>query len=243
MGISAAVVGGAALVGGGVQGYFAGEAANAQAEASQNAINQLNASKSEGLGYLAPYNESGKLGLGPLTGLLTGNQYDPKTGESTALTPEQRLNLFQSSPGYQFQLSEGQKAIQNSQAARGNLLSGGAVKELQQYGQGLASQDYGNYINQLMGLTNIGQNAANSSANTAIGAGTQIANTMQDAGNAEAQGLLNQGNIYGNMISQLGGLGGLMGGGSGSAPANAWNYSSSTPNFSTQLQNPVGGYR
>lgn len=244
MGISAAVIGGSALIGAGVQGYYASEAADAAAEANDNALNHLRESESRGLGYLKPYSEAGELGLGPLTGLLTGNQYDPKTGQTTALNPEQRNSLFQSSPGYQFQLSEGQRALQNSQAARGNLLSGGAVKEGLQYSQGLASQDYNNYINQLAGLTNIGQNAATGSANTAIGSGTQIANNMQNAGNIQAQGALNQGNIYGNLFNQIGGIAGLSGlGANRQKPpiqgANGWNYDSNSPNFSTQLQTPV----
>jgi hypothetical protein len=55
---------------------------------------------------------------------------------------------FQQSPGYQFQLSEGQKALDRSLAARGLGLSGAGVKEGIRYATGLASQDYNNYFNQ-----------------------------------------------------------------------------------------------
>jgi hypothetical protein len=55
---------------------------------------------------------------------------------------------FQQSPGYQFQLSEGQKAIDRSLAARGLGLSGASVKEGIRYATGLANQDYNNYFNQ-----------------------------------------------------------------------------------------------
>ena len=47
-------------------------------------------------------------------------------------------------PGYQFRMQEGMKAINASAAAKGGLQSGAALKAAQQYGQGLASQEYGN---------------------------------------------------------------------------------------------------
>ncbi|MDP5211380.1 hypothetical protein, partial [Microbulbifer sp. 2205BS26-8] len=59
---------------------------------------------------------------------------------------------FYESPDYQFRLSEGEKAINRSAAARGNLLSGAALKDLNAYGQNLASTEYGNWFNRLAGL-------------------------------------------------------------------------------------------
>lgn len=46
-------------------------------------------------------------------------------------------------PGYQFRVEQGQKGIERSAAARGTLLSGGTLKDLEDYRQGLASQEYG----------------------------------------------------------------------------------------------------
>lgn len=53
--------------------------------------------------------------------------------------------------GYQFRLQEGLKALQASRAAKGGLLSGGALRGAQQYAQGLASQEYGNAYNRALG--------------------------------------------------------------------------------------------
>src|ERR1022692_84566 len=39
----------------------------------------------------------------------------------------------QATPGYQFQLQQGQQALQRSAAAKGGLLSGGTAKALDQY--------------------------------------------------------------------------------------------------------------
>lgn len=47
-------------------------------------------------------------------------------------------------PGYDFRLAEGQKLLQGSAAARGGLLSGATLKDLTNYGQGAASQEYAN---------------------------------------------------------------------------------------------------
>ncbi len=54
---------------------------------------------------------------------------------------------FQQSPGYQFARDQGLQAIQRSAAARGTLLTGGTLKALDQYGTGVANQDYNNYFN------------------------------------------------------------------------------------------------
>lgn len=59
----------------------------------------------------------------------------------TMPTGQEALNQ---DPGYQFRMQEGMKAINASAAAKGGLQSGAALKAAQQYGQGLASQEYGN---------------------------------------------------------------------------------------------------
>lgn len=54
---------------------------------------------------------------------------------------------FQKDPGYDFRMAEGQKALERSAAARGGLQSGGMMKALTRYGQGVASEEYGNAYN------------------------------------------------------------------------------------------------
>jgi len=80
--------------------------------------------------------------------------FDPSQYQFTA--PNQALNpadyrfaptsgqqVLNDDPGYQFRMNEGMKAINASAAAKGGLQSGAALKAAQQYGQGLASQEYG----------------------------------------------------------------------------------------------------
>lgn len=50
-------------------------------------------------------------------------------------------------PGYKFRESRGQKALEASAAARGTLNTGGTLKGIVEYGQNLASQEYGNAVN------------------------------------------------------------------------------------------------
>lgn len=45
-------------------------------------------------------------------------------------------------PSFQFRLKEGQKALERSASARGTLLTGGTLKDLVNYGQEAASQEY-----------------------------------------------------------------------------------------------------
>lgn len=54
---------------------------------------------------------------------------------------------FQQDPGYAFRLSEGLKGLDRSAAARGGLISGGALKAATQYGQEMGSQEYQNAFN------------------------------------------------------------------------------------------------
>lgn len=52
---------------------------------------------------------------------------------------------FQTSPGYQFAVNEGQRAIEGSAAARGNLLSGRTLQDLQTQRMGIADQEFGQF--------------------------------------------------------------------------------------------------
>lgn len=51
------------------------------------------------------------------------------------------------SPGFKFRLDEGLKGLQRSAAAKGTLLTGGTLKNLNDYAQNSASQEYENVYN------------------------------------------------------------------------------------------------
>jgi hypothetical protein len=52
-------------------------------------------------------------------------------------------------PGYQFRLQQGQQALERSGAARGVTRTGGTLKDVLDYGQRAASQEYGNVFNRM----------------------------------------------------------------------------------------------
>lgn len=207
----------APVVGGVFQGYHANKARQAAGQAYNAGINSLKDSQNQALGYLDPYNEAGQSALSPLTGLLTGNQYDPKTGESKTLTPQERDNLLYQSPGYRFSMDQQNQALDKSQVARGMSLSGGAQKELAQYSGGLASQYADSYINHLSQLAGLGQNSANASANVVSGFGTQIAGGLTNQGLTKANYYNQIGNIGAGTANQVGQAFGGGGGGGGSS--------------------------
>ena len=91
-------------------------------------------------------------------------------------------------PSYSFRLAEGQKALDRQAAARGGLISGGALKAAQRYGQDVASTEFGNAYNRLAGLAGIGQTSTNNMGNAAGNFGTMAGNNMMAGANARASG-------------------------------------------------------
>lgn len=102
-------------------------------------------------------------------------------------------------PSYTFRLNEGMKALQNSAAARGGLLSGNAMKGISNYGQESASQEYSNAfnryqterthnLNRLQSLAGVGQSAMGQSNSAAQNFATNAGNATMAGANALAQG-------------------------------------------------------
>jgi hypothetical protein len=101
----------------------------------------------------------------------------------------------------QFAQQQAQKAVQGSAAAQGNVLSGGAAKNLGAVETGIASQYYQqafqnfqtatqNRYSNLLNVSNAGQNAANVQGQNTIGAATYGGNITENAAQfAGTQGL------------------------------------------------------
>jgi len=209
-----AIVATVAAVGVGSGVYAGNKSASAQRKAYGAAADDIRQGREGALGYQQPYSEFGQQALSPLSALLFGKNYDSKTGEFSNIGEEERMSNFLQSPGYQFRLSEGMRSIEKSQAARGNLLSGGAMKELGSFSQGLASDEYGNYLNSLFQTAGMGQQAASNQSNITTGAATALSNTSLGAGMANAEKYANLSNFgYGIAGMGMGGMSGMNGGG------------------------------
>ena len=113
---------------------------------------------------------------------------------------------FQTSPGYQFQMDQGLAAIDQSAIARGNLNSGATLKALNAYGQGLANQEYQQYLANLGGIASQGTVGASG----LLGTSQQAGNLAIGRGQAKDQG--NQA-AAGNILGIAGTLAGFGTGG------------------------------
>lgn len=205
--------GGSALVGGIANGIGAAGAAGAQKDAAQRAMDLQREMWAQQQGHQAPYMQAGQSTLADLLKQMRAGAFD--------VDPASLAN----DPGYQFRLAEGQKALERSAAARGSLASGGTLKSLARYSQGVASDELQNAwarkqggFNRLAHIAGMGQNAANS-----LGAmGGQYANNMSHLygaqGNADAAGWMGMANAVSGAAGQMGGLGmGMMMPGMGGA--------------------------
>lgn len=193
-----------AITGGIINDRAIGKGVAKAQEGYGSANRALREGKAAALGYLNPYIGLGEEAISPLSTLLLGRSFDPETGKFSDVAEEDRLNAFYESPDYQYRLQQGQKSLEASQAARGGLLSGRAVKELQTRGQNEASSEYGNFLARLVGLTGIGQNSATQAAGIETGIASQLANNYVGFGNVSAQGKIARGQNWADTAITVG---------------------------------------
>lgn len=220
-GISGLVAPAASIVGGVVSAVGSKVAADAVANAEKEAADTIvrgtkDAAQLQNDQYTqtrkdwAPWRDAGETALGKLGTFETDN-------------PAFGMSQFQQDPGYSFRLSEGVKALQNSAAARGGLLSGNTLKGVQDYGQQAASQEYNNAfnryqtergqrLNHLQSLAGVGQTAvqqvgqagqnyANQAGSAYISGANAMAQGQTGAANANASGWMGGANALNNAIS------------------------------------------
>jgi len=127
------------------------------------------------------------------------------TGAPSALSA---WDQFRQGTNYQWRLGEGQRAVNQGYAGAGGLDSGAAQLALQEQGQNFASNELGNWMNQLAQQQGIGLNSAGSIAgagNTMYG---NVSGTNQQATDASAASALVGGqakaNLWGTAGSALG---------------------------------------
>lgn len=103
-------------------------------------------------------------------------------------------------PGFKFRMQEGQKALERSAAAKGTLLTGGTLKDLQNFSQGLASQEYANAYGRRLGENELAYGRA-------LGENElQYGRALGEYGLANTIYNQNQSNLF-NRLSGMAGLG------------------------------------
>jgi hypothetical protein len=116
------------------------------------------------------------------------------------------MSAFFQSPGYQFRRDEGTRGLERTAAAKGGAFSGNALRALAEFNSGLASQEFGNYVNQLGIIAGIGQSSTNQTAAYGAESAATAGRNALYAGDARASGIIGQGNAIGQGVSDLAGL-------------------------------------
>lgn len=128
------------------------------------------------------------------------NALAPSPYKSPSEIPMTADKGFQETPGYQFQVEEGEKGVLNNLAALGMKNSGAALKALTRFRTGLANQEYGNYLNRLAGVAGMGQSQTQSNNNMLMTGASNVGNALQNAGEARASGYVGSANAWQNAI-------------------------------------------
>ena len=263
--VAAAIGVGAAagLAGSAMQAGAASDAADAQAGAANRAADLQNAQWQQTQQNLRPFLDFGTSAINPLRSAMG---YDANWN----LDPNNILNqTFKAptaadaaaTPGYQFTLDQGLKAVQNSAAARGLGTSGAALKGASSYATGLADSTYNdvfnralqtfntnygsaaNRVNRLNSIVGSGQNAAATNGSLGAQAMNSIGDSLMGAANASAAGRVGSANAIAGGLSGIGSnallygmtqnnAGGAAAGGVGFNPFGAsGNYHGSNPTY------------
>jgi hypothetical protein len=240
-GVGLAIAGIGAVAGAGIGAAGSESAASTQASAAENAQalqaqeeqNSLNFQEQEWntqQANEAPWLAAGKGGLANLQAILAqpGQGWDQTFQAPTAAQAEAQ-------PGYQFQLGQGEQAIQNMYAAKGSAGGGNEGEALTNYAENAARSDYNNVYNQafntyqqnygqynnqlnrLASLAGLGQTSANTLGQEGQGAATNVGNIsltagaqqgqdIQNAGAAEASGYAGLANAFGGGVNSISNL-------------------------------------
>ena len=214
-----AAVAGATLVGASMQAGAAGDAADAQSDASAASIGEQRRQFDLTRSDYARYREAGTKALGQL-----------QTDINAPVTSADVM----SDPGYQFGLKQGQLGLDRKAAAGGGRVSGAALKSASEYATNYATAGYGaayqrrqDRLNRLASLAGLGQTATSGSAAAGASASNAITGIVGAQGDATGAARLAQGNIWGNAVNQIG------------AAAGKWaSTPSATPYGADQYGNP-----
>lgn len=173
-------------IGGAAQAGASIYAANQQADAAKNALNYQKQIRTD----VSPYLSAGTDALGRIS------------------NPNDLSKNFTASPGFQWALQQGQQGVLQNSASNGLLRSGGAMKSLDAYTTGAASQEFNKWFDQQSSIANMGikgegiaAGVADNSSNIAMNAGANAGNSAIGIGN-------NIGNLAGSLSSLFGNKGG-----------------------------------
>lgn len=217
--VATAVIG-AGVLGAGATIYGANKAADTQSANAKLVADMQQQQYQQTRSDLSPYRAAGTTATDQLTGRLS-ELTSPIVMDQAAL---------EKTPGYQFNLTQGLKAVTNSSAARGLGTSGAALKGAASFATGLADSTYQNQFNnantnqsnaynRLKGLIDTGENASAQTGVLGEKAAYNSGVALTGGANAQAAADNATGKALSGLASNIGGYAmskGLYGSNSGS---------------------------
>lgn len=153
--------------------------------------------------YFDPYIQAGQTSLDYLT------PYFQKLAEDPASFLNQLGTQFQASPGYSYNIDQATKAANAAAAAGGMVGSPAEQQALATVTSGLASQDYNNWMNNVLRLLSTGAGGMQGISNTGFQAASSLAENLANALMSQAalsySGTMAQNQASGGLISDLAG--------------------------------------
>jgi hypothetical protein len=226
-GVAAPVIGALMLSG------AIGDASDAQQQATDAAIGQINASAgpaqdritaaqlagaeqqnaalATAKADLEPWRAAGATSINTLGGLVN----DPNSSLMRKFTVADFMDDPVTKLSFQTGLDRGTQALQNSARSRGTLNSGSTLKALTEYGsdygglkagesRGRFVEDQKNTFGKLMDVSNVGQRAVNDGNSMALGIAGNIAGSQNSAATNIANIEIGKGNSIANLLSNQG---------------------------------------
>ena len=194
------------------EGKSAKKAAEVSARASMSAKELEEVRYQEAREDLAPWRETGVKALEEREALMGFDGAD-------------RSEELRKTPGYQFRLDEGLRALQRSSLA--GSVTGNTYRVLVEYVQGIASKEYSRQFNRLSVMAGQGQAATGQTAQLGAASGARSGGYIQAAGDARAAGIVGRAGAYSSAVGTIAGMyggGGMGGGGSSGGGGNMQSY-------------------
>jgi hypothetical protein len=174
----------------------------------------------------APFLQAGQYSIGQLQADLAAGTFGPGSQGAAPQFSAPTLAQAQNTPGYEFQLEEGDKGITRGAAAAGGAVTGGTLAALDSYNVNSANSNYNTLFNQalsgygaslntytanlnaqqqafnqLAGTASIGEGAAVNLGQTGAQASNTIGSTLSSIGNSQAAGIIGSTNAITNGIT------------------------------------------
>lgn len=233
---AALILGGLAAAGGVTSAVIganaAGNAAESQAQSAGNALDFQKAVYAQQQANEAPWLAAGQGSIAQIMSAIANGTYGPGSLPAPPSFTAPSLEQAQQTPGYEFTREQGNRGILEGAAAAGGTISGGTLRQLDQYNTNLANTTYGdvfnraltgynaalqNYqaglskqsqeFNQLASVAGLGQTAAQGINATGTAAAANAGSLLQAIGNANAAGTVGTANaITGGIGSSINGI-------------------------------------